>query len=76
MALEGVVSLDGAGSKVSAGGEVRREGGMVALALSSGFCFKFQGCYILTAGEKKGLGGCEVLPSSYWAQQRCCRWIL
>lgn len=27
MALEGVVSLDGAGSKVSAGGEVRREGG-------------------------------------------------
>lgn len=59
MALEGVVSLCGA---VSAGGEVRREGGMVAVALSGGFCLKFQGCYILTAGEKKGLRVVRCYP--------------
>lgn len=44
------MSLDGAGSKVSAGGEVRREEGMAAVALSGGLCLKFQGCYIITAG--------------------------
>lgn len=35
---------------------------MVVVALSGGFCFKFQGCYILTAGEKKGLGVVRCYP--------------